>query len=415
MFRQHLFGMGSALPEYLRALLPAPQERSDGSLVVWGYASRGECIYTYPSNEGVVRVYRPGSVVFDPASLESFRGAPVTHGHPPETDGYMVTPATWRAQAHGSVLEPGRAWYEHGLIAVPLTLQTQEIIDAFRAGRVALSTGELCIETPLSGQIDGQGYDRVLEAMLINHLALVDVGRAGPLAQIRAHQLPTLQPPTQRPERHMEYVKIVINGHEFWVPKNEQEAERARIERAFTERHNAALAPIQAERDRLQARADEQAAQIEQLRARPAEEELTARVNQAAAATIQERVEAMTRVLPLFGGQTTISRQNEAGQVTQVNLLSLPREELLREAIKTRRPNAQLEGKGLGYLEAYIEALLEHATASDASTQHLDRASASARHNAAQGTQGAPQSELDKARAESAARLESAWKGRKAG
>jgi hypothetical protein len=302
VFRQHLFGMGSALPEYLRALLPAPQERMDGSLVVWGYASRGECIYTYPSNEGVVRVYRPGSVVFDPASLESFRGAPVTHGHPPEADGYMVTPATWRAQAHGSVLESGRGWYEHGLIAVPLTLQTQEIIDAFRAGRVALSTGELCIETPLSGQIDGQGYDRVLEAMLINHLALVDVGRAGPLAQIRAHQLPTLQPPTQRPERHMEYVKIVINGHEFWVPKNEQEAERARIERAFTERHNAALAPIQAERDRLQARADEQAAQIEQLRARPAEEELTARVNQAAAATIQERVEAMTRVLPLFGG-----------------------------------------------------------------------------------------------------------------
>ncbi len=427
VLRQNFFGLTQELPAHLRELLPLPEKRLDGSLLVWGFAARGECIYTYPEGDTETRLYRPGSVVFDPSVLESFRGVPVTNNHPPEEDGYMVTPENWREQAHGAVLEPGRAWPEHGVVGVPMTLQSQDIIAAYHAGKVALSTGELCTERLTSGQVDGQPYDRVLVEVAMNHLALVHAGQAGPLARLRVHQVPyTLQSPTPQGaedgagDSSMKYIKILIFGHEYWVPENEQEAARARIERQITTRVNEHVAAREQELaaehtatcERLEARADEAEAQVATLTANPGvtEEEVETRVNEAVNSRVADevttRVNEVTRVLPLFDGKTTITRANEAGVKTEVSLYTLSKEDLLREAILTRRPNAKLDGKSLGYLEGRIEALFEHKSTSDKAAGGLADASTTARANARGDEAGDAQTQRDKAREDAAKHLE---------
>lgn len=212
----------------------------------------------------------------------------------------------------------------------------------------------------------------------------------------------------------MNFVKIVVGGIEVWVPENEQEAARARIEREVQARVNSAVQAREqelvsehsAERDRLQARVDDQAEQIEQLSAGPGEEEIQTRVNAAVNAEVQERVQEVARLLPLFDGQVQLTRNNSAGQTEQVSLYGLGREELLRAAILTRRPNAKLEGKGLGYLEERVEALLEHKATSDHSSQTLNNATETARANARDGGAQDVIKERDAARAEAVAHME---------
>ena len=127
----------------------------------------------------IVRVYRPESSVFAKDSLSTFAGKPTTNDHPP----VQVTADNWREYAVGSIGEEVLRDGEY--IRVPITLMDAATIKAVRDGKREISMGyDMELDWTPGATSDGQAYDAVMTNLRMNHLAIVDRGRAGSRARI---------------------------------------------------------------------------------------------------------------------------------------------------------------------------------------------------------------------------------------
>ena len=127
----------------------------------------------------VVHVYRPESAVFAKDSLSTFVGKPTTNDHPPA----QVTADNWKEYAVGAIGE--EILREGEYIRVPITLMDAAVIKAVQDGKREISMGYEMDLTWESGQTpDGHAYDAVMSNLRMNHLAIVDRGRAGSRARI---------------------------------------------------------------------------------------------------------------------------------------------------------------------------------------------------------------------------------------
>lgn len=121
------------------------------------------------SDKEIVRVMRPESEVFAKDSLASYSGKPMTNEHPSEP----VTAETWKRDAIGSIGE--EVIRDGDYIRVPLIMMDAAAIEDYKAGKRELSMGyEADIEF-----VDHADYDAIQKNIRINHIALVDKGRAG--------------------------------------------------------------------------------------------------------------------------------------------------------------------------------------------------------------------------------------------
>lgn len=117
----------------------------------------------------IVRVMRPESEVFHKDSLASFVGKPMTNDHPSES----VTAETWKRDAIGAIGE--EVMRDGDYIRVPLIMMDAAAIEDYKAGKRELSMGyEADIEF-----VEHADYDAIQKNIRINHIALVDKGRAG--------------------------------------------------------------------------------------------------------------------------------------------------------------------------------------------------------------------------------------------
>lgn len=122
----------------------------------------------------VVRVYRPEDEVFSAAAMHTAAHRTVTIGHPPE----FVTADTWKDVSVGHT--GGEVMRDGGFITVPLVLMDGAAVKAVEDGKRELSWGYACDIDWQSGKTpDGQEYDAIQRNIRINHLAVVDRGRAG--------------------------------------------------------------------------------------------------------------------------------------------------------------------------------------------------------------------------------------------
>lgn len=208
-----------------------------------------------PARTGVqvydgVREYRPADEVFAKASLDSYRGATVTLGHPGK-----VSPESWGRDAIGVVLdvdpEPFLEDGEHWVQVHAGIYRADGMSDVQSRKREHVSMGYTCDLDPTPGVTpDGQKYDCVQRNIRINHLAMLDTNegpRAGKGARVRADA--TEKPP----------MKVKLDGIEYEVGSEAHlSALQVQADRA-NERADAAEARAQAvaeERDRVTAERD---------------------------------------------------------------------------------------------------------------------------------------------------------------
>src|SRR5699024_6017608 len=123
----------------------------------------------------VVRIYRPEEEVFSAASMGSYSYHPMTDDHPDE----MVDADNWREYAVGFV--GGDVARDGDYIRVPLAVMDAKTRDKVRDGKRELSMGYTADMDWTPGETEsGEHYDAVQRNIRINHVALVDKGRAGP-------------------------------------------------------------------------------------------------------------------------------------------------------------------------------------------------------------------------------------------
>lgn len=157
----------------------AMRETRDGYIVAQVRCARTGIQY-YNGDEvgrpdfGVVAIYRPEAEVFAADSLKSYVGRPLTDQHPPEP----VTAKNWKKYAAGDI---GQEIMRDGeYVSVPITMMDQAAIDSYKGGRKELSMGYTHNIEFVDGVAPcGTPYQGVSRNLRMNHIALVDKGRAG--------------------------------------------------------------------------------------------------------------------------------------------------------------------------------------------------------------------------------------------
>lgn len=131
-------------------------------------------VQLYGNGRTVRREYRPADEVFAPESLASFNGKPITIDHPDE----FVTSST-RIPIVGMIT--GEAFRDGDAVRVKVTVSNEDAIRLIESRSMCeLSLGyTVDHEEPEDGMCEGIMCDFVQRNIRINHLAIVEHGRAG--------------------------------------------------------------------------------------------------------------------------------------------------------------------------------------------------------------------------------------------
>ena len=176
--------MGVSLSD--RISVPSLRQLTDaGQMIVpCKFARTGSQLYTAGqlgiqgvNAKKVVRVFRDEADVFDNASMESFRSAPVTIGHPKDKTGAPIAVSSSNAKSLQVGMLEGMPVRDEDTLGGNLVLTDQAAIDALQSGTQELSAGYLCDME----EVDGKWFQRNIRA---NHIAIVDKGRAGSSCRI---------------------------------------------------------------------------------------------------------------------------------------------------------------------------------------------------------------------------------------
>ena len=197
-----------------RAVLAGTRIREDGALIADVRIARTG-IQLYRGSElgvkqDVVKVYRPGSEVFSEDTLRSAAHRPVTNDHPPE----LVDAGNWKKYAVGNTADEVSA--EGISIRVPLMVSDAATIKDIENGKRELSAGYTCELDWTSGKTPGgESYDAIQKNIRLNHVAIVDAGRAGPDFRIgdgatKWGESP-IHPAPQK-EKTMDVRNVVVDG-----------------------------------------------------------------------------------------------------------------------------------------------------------------------------------------------------------
>lgn len=158
--------------------LDAPRELAGGRLRVDGRPTRaGIFIYRQPDGT-ILRELRPPDEVFRPDSVASLAAVPLTDDHPADMVG--TSPG---ALVRGAVGEDVRRDGDH--LRASITVWDADLIAKMKAGKKQLSCGYTAVLDMTPGVWKGEKYDAVQRDITYDHLAVVDVGRAGPSASAR--------------------------------------------------------------------------------------------------------------------------------------------------------------------------------------------------------------------------------------
>lgn len=178
-----------------------------GWVDIWGVAGLAS-VLPYPEDGTAQYVSR--DELGDPDSLATLHGVPLTIDHPPNAAD--VTSTNLRDYIHGWVLAQEMRGDE---LWTQIRFATDEVLDSIRAGTVELSLGYDAYYRPGSGTApDGTPFTGVQLKRRYNHVALVDMARAGSRARLRLDS-------ARRDARRLVMLKIKVrdrNGK--WVVRS---------------------------------------------------------------------------------------------------------------------------------------------------------------------------------------------------
>lgn len=276
----------------------------------------------------IVRVYRPESEVFSKDSLSSFVGKPMTNEHPDDP----VTAETWKRDAIGAIGE--EVMRDGDYIRVPLIMMDADAINDYKAGKRELSMGyDAEIELTAGVTDSGEAYDAIQKNIRINHIALVDKGRAGG-AKIGDAGGQKTNGQSQKTE-----VKPMTKKVKFGDVTIEVSEQAAEVIEALTEQLKQAKEEAQASADAKDKELAEKDGEIEKLKGNS----MTADKLDAA---IAERVAIIA----------------DAKKIADLDYSKKSPADIRRAAVAAVIGDDKLKGKSDAYVEARFDVLLDAAS-----------------------------------------------------
>lgn len=299
-------------------------------------------VFVYRTADGGTRrELRLPEEVFKADALESFACVPVTMNHPdPRAHPEGVTAQNARELQVGQVGDSIRADGTNVVATVMLT--DAAAIEQVNAGKVALSCGYEAETEDTPGEWHGQRYDAIQRNIRGNHVAIVDIARAGPEARLhldgeQINDAGGLPAPAERTGSTME--KITIDGIELEVSKPAAQAfakiqARADASEGRAVKAEAEVKTAKADADKAIARADA----ADKARTDAAD---PARVD----ALVAARVELLGQAREVLGSEFKADGLDAQGVKLAV--------------IAKLDPEFKADGKSSDYVAAYFDAQLK--------------------------------------------------------
>lgn len=303
---------------------------------------RGEAVVTragvfeYRNADGSSRfeLRHPDDVLTE--SLASLRMVPITVNHPSE-------PVNSDNASKLSVGTTGEYVQRDGNnVIVPLTITHTDGIAAVESGKQELSLGYSLDLIREDGEFDGQKYTHRQKNICYNHLAIVDVARAGRAARLNldgafVQVLSTDASPTEESKMPDNLTKIRIDGLSYdAAPEVDRHVQK--LERRVDEL-DAAVKTAKANSDKLEAERDSAKDQVKELQTKL----------DAADTTLGARVKARIDLV-----------QKASRLVNADELYKLDSDRAIMEkALKARSSSINLDGKSDDYVAARFDAMIE--------------------------------------------------------
>lgn len=159
--------------------LSKPVRLPNGFVRAEGYLTRTGIFVYRDSNGRTVRELRTPDEVMSRETVDSFALVPVTNDHPPE----LLTADNAKRYAVGAVSEQVQP--DGDKLRASLMITDAKTIEEVQSGKVELSCGYTADVVAEAGTWNGQRYDARQTNIRGNHVAIVDVGRAGPECALR--------------------------------------------------------------------------------------------------------------------------------------------------------------------------------------------------------------------------------------
>lgn len=325
-------------------------------------------VFSYRNADGSVqKELRLPEEVFDLESLETLKLKPLTNNHP--TAG-TVTPENVQTLQVGSLGDnpsrftdggPGSSMSDitDGIhVAIDMIVTEQNAIQDVMGGKRSLSSGYTCeLEPAPAGSVFmGMEYNFIQRRIRYNHVAIVDVARAGDSARIRLDSGDAVQVEQIKEATTMALKKINLDGVEY-------EAEAKVLETLNQVKEKAdgltkTVSTLEAERDSLKDRATQ------------LETELTKVKNDS---IDQTKVDAL-----VSAKLALLSAALKAGVEAKADQADI---EIQKAVITKVFPAAKLDGKDAVYVQVRFDAAMEQLEVETAADSKTRQASAPQQKN----------------------------------
>jgi hypothetical protein len=306
-------------------------------------------VYKYRLPDGTVqKEFRSPEEVFKADTMASAQMMPITNNHPPTV---FVDPTTAKQLSVGFTGQDVRR--SDDSCVAPIKIHTKEGIQAVDGGRRQFSCGYSARVIKQDGQWKGEPYTHAQVDIKYNHLALVDQGRAGPIASLRLDAADACMisdsnaepadPPEPKGTKRMSSKVRLDNGLsydcadevavEFRSLKSKVEATQTKLDASI-----GSLESMTAERDKLKGVSEELQKKVDGH-----EKEL--------AEKIQAGVAERSTVLD--SARKIITDDEEA---KKLDAMSIP--DIKKAVILAHDADADLEGKNESHLDGMFEVIV---------------------------------------------------------
>ncbi|QGG51445.1 DUF2213 domain-containing protein [Lysinibacillus pakistanensis] len=317
------------LQRYDRSLINDFAETQEGYLTVRVPITRPG-VFPYARQDGTVQMEaKLPDEIFSDRTMFSARSKPVTDEHPNEP----VTLDNYQTYAKG--MSHTDAHVEDLKLYVSMTITDKDLIQKVFDGKQDISIGFMSDVVAEAGTYNGQAYEYVQRNIEINHIAIVEKGRAGPEVAIRSDSDAWQMDSNEGGKSKMAKVKIEENEYEVdAIDSLKAKAETAKVKGdsadALQGRYDALEVKLQNTENELQSLKEKQVSA----------DELDKQV--------EARVQLISATKPLLGDSFDFTGKTERA---------------IKEAvIATAKQDFKGDGKSDDYINAFFDATIEQVT-----------------------------------------------------
>ncbi len=284
-------------------------------------------------------------------TVSSANSKPITDNHPDE----LVTQVNARNYMKGFTAT--NAHVENDKLKVDMTITDKSLIDEINKGKQELSIGFETEVVPKKGEYKGVAYDSVQRNIRINHVAVVEQGRAGHSVRLLGDSAEMVEQDAHETKgKQMETTKVRLDGADVTVAT----ADADKIIKLDAD--NADKAKKIAE---LEAQIEEKKKELDELKGKSEEEKKNADEAQAKADAAEKELDSLKKEYSGDAMQKAVNeRLNLVGKVKpylgdSYDFNGKTDKQLKLDTITALDSSIDLKDKSDDYINAYFDAALQ--------------------------------------------------------